>query len=670
MQRRVGKRDDMEPIGRSFVRPFMPDQHRAFFENLPSIVIGSVDERGWPWASMLAGRPGFMRAPTARRPEINAAPIPGDPLAQALKRGALVGTVGLELHTRRRNRLNARVLAYDGQKITLSATQSFGNCPQYIQTHELQFVRDPHLDIARPPAEEFTRLSPALTRMIAQAHTFFVASAAGPVLDEETHGPDVSHRGGQQGFVKVEGNTLLIPDFAGNAFFNTLGNFLTNPKAGLLFPDYATGDIVMMTGRVEVLEDGHRDIAHFVGAERGWRFSLDHGLLLKDALPFRAQFDAYSPNSLLTDTWHKANARSVADTKHNSWRPLKVTNIEDESKTVRSFTLEPVDGLPLVTFKAGQHLTLKLQGRDESSLIRTYTLSSAPGDAAYSISVKREQDGRASAYLHDSVVVGDILETQAPRGDFWLDGTETRPAILFAGGVGITPMISMARHVLNEGQRVGRTRALTIFHAAQNREQRAFFHALRNIAEHSNGKIRYISTLDLPDENAVAGRDYDHAGFIDRDLVKAALPLDDYDAYLCGPPAFMQAIYDTLVGLGIPDHRIFAESFGPASLTRTAPLAQAPVNAHEAETATLSFAASNVSAPWTAKDGVLLEAAEAAGLTPAFSCRSGTCGACKTHILAGEVTYRQRPSATHAQDEVILCCAVPAEGTDMLQLDL
>ena len=663
MQRRVGKSDEMEKVGRAVIRPFMPDQHREFFGKIPFLVLGSVDKDGWPWASILSGRPGFMQTPTDRRLDIHAHPVPGDPLEDALFTGAPIGTVGVELSTRRRNRMNASVAGVQDGYLSLDVVQSFGNCPQYIQTHDVRFVRAPSDPVNRPPITRFTTLSPDARKMISETTSFYVASVS-------DHGADASHRGGQPGFVKVDGDSLLIPDFAGNNLFNTLGNFLKNPKAGLLFPDFTTGDVLMLTGTTEVLDESHADLAGFQGITRGWRFHLDHGLVLHDALPFRADFLAFSPNSLLADTWPQVAARAEAEANRGAWRKLKVTDIKDESAVVRSFTFSPTDALPLLPFEAGQFLTLRVSPDGQTPVTRTYTVSSAPADAGYRISVKRESGGVVSNHLHDTLTIGDVVEVKAPRGAFWLDPASDRPAVLFAGGVGITPMISMVRHVMQQAVRTRHMRPLTLFHAAKDTTQRAFHKDLRAMASGSEGRFRYIATLGQLGAGDIKGISYDHKGRITRDLIRAVLLLDDYDFFLCGPASFMQAIYDDLRSLGVPDSRIFAESFGPAALTRQKDTSQTQDVPLEAEEAAISFKSSGLQTHWKPGHGTLLEAAEAQGLTPAFSCRSGTCGSCLTRKLAGDVTYRTTPQADRDPDNVLICCAVPAKGTDTVVLDL
>lgn len=677
LQTRTGKRETMETFARRVVRPYMPDQHRDFFAQLPFIVVGGVDDQAWPWASILSGQPGFMNSPNPATLNIAAAFTEGDPLAPAMApaiaSGRPLGLLGIDLAERRRNRLNGRIATATDSGFSLSVDQSFGNCPQYIQNRSVEFVREPAQSAAHADVTAFSTLDDSAHAMIQAADTFFVSSFVQTADRPDIEGVDVSHRGGNPGFVKVEGDTLTIPDFPGNYHFNTLGNFLLNPKAGLVFADFTTGDVLQLTGTVELLWDADAEVQAFTGAERAWRFTLDHGVRLAGALPFRAVLKDVSPYTLLTGDWDQAAATLSAEAKRNAWRSFRVARIEDESSVIRSFYFEPTDGEGLLPFEAGQFLTLRLSPDSAAQpVIRTYTVSSAPGEALYRISVKREADGLVSKHLHDTLKVGDSIEMMAPRGDFFIDPTEIRPAVLLAGGVGITPMISMARHVAREGVRTRHLRSLTVLHAAQTTAQRAFADDLRELDRSTDGAIRYYSFIGQPTPNDKPGEDFNGTGRITADALRQVLALDDYDFYLCGPPSFMQGLYDTLRDLGVRDARIFAEAFGPAALTRRPDQNAAPAatSIPEAEDAVITFAKSGVEQRWSAGEATILETAEAHGLTPAFGCRNGVCGTCAVKLKSGAVAYRTPPSATPAADEVLICCAVPAEGADTVELDM
>ncbi len=682
LQSENGSREMMEKFGRRVIRPFMPDQHRAFFAQLPFVVVGAVDAEGWPWASLFPGAPGFANSPDNRHLDIALNAAQTDPVRSALRPEAPIGLLGIELHSRRRNRMNGRVATLGETKVQLRVDQSFGNCPQYIQHRDITFLRDPADSTPAQASRRFTQLDAEARRKIGSADVFFVASAVEARDNPTNEGVDVSHRGGRPGFVQIDGNSLIIPDFPGNNHFNTFGNFLLNPKAGLVFPDFETGTLLMLTGTTELLSKDAPEIRGFHGADRGWRFTLDHGLWLRDALPFRAKLGAFSPHSLMADTWAERSARAKQEEGRNAWRRFRVARVEQESAVIRSFYLEPADAAPLLPFEAGQFLTLRARSKTPPAgqavakvLSRSYTVSSAPGEPYYRISVKREEQGEMSRLLHDQVTPGDVLEAKAPRGSFYIDPTETRPAVLLAGGVGVTPMISMANHVMREGLRTRYLRPLTVVHASRDSAQRAFADAFRALQQATEGQIRYLSILSNAAEGEKPGEDYNGTGHITDDTLRQVLALDDYDFFLCGPPPFMQGVYDSLRRLGVRDARIYAESFGPAALTRTADTsASAQATDHpaedEAEAAEVRFDSLDAAAQWSAEDGSLLELAEAQGLTPNFSCRSGSCGSCATKLSQGSVSYRSPPEAEVEAGEALLCCARPAKDSAPLILDL
>lgn len=293
VQQRLGVADRMRSVGQQVVRTYLPQQHREFFTQLPFVLVGSVDAQQRPWASMLVGEPGFIGSPDAGSLSFAARPVPGDPLAEGLTAGAPLGFLGIELNTRRRNRMNGRVSEVSDHGFVVAVEQTVGNCPQYIQGREMEWVRDAS-DLQPRQREALTALDAPARALIAQADTLFIASHAPGT------GADVSHRGGRAGFVHIEDDhTFLVPDFLGNFMFMTLGNLAVNPRAGVLFIDFETGDLLTLTGRAEVVWEGEllSTIAAFEGAQRAWRFHLDAGWRLRDALPLRWRFRNESPPS-------------------------------------------------------------------------------------------------------------------------------------------------------------------------------------------------------------------------------------------------------------------------------------------------------------------------------------------------------------------------------------
>ncbi|WP_044559824.1 pyridoxamine 5'-phosphate oxidase family protein [Azospirillum sp. B4] len=671
IQEKVGVADRMAGVGQRVIRDYLPDQHRDFYAQIPFIVAGTVDRQGDAWATLLAGRPGFITSPTSRSLDIDTRPDPADPAGEGMAEGGAIGLLGIELHTRRRNRVNG-ILRTGTGPFRFQVDQSFGNCPQYIQLRDYRFERDP-AQAHTGPVLEGVELDAEARRMVAAADTFFVASY---VERDDRRQVDVSHRGGRAGFVRIADDGMLtIPDFAGNLFFATLGNILVNGKAGLVFIDFETGDMLQLTGDAQVVLDSP-EIAAFQGAERLWTFRARRVVRRPGAFPLRWDFqrDGWSPNSLMTGDWAQTADRLRASDLATRWRPFKVTKVVDESAAIRSFHLMPDDGAGLVPHEAGQHLPIRvvLPGADKP-VIRTYTLSVAPSDGVYRISVKR--DGLVSSHLHDTIRVGDVIEARAPAGAFTIDAHEKRPAVLLGAGVGITPMLAMLRHVVYEGLRTRAIRPTVLFHAARTKAERPFDAELAELVAAARGAVRVVRVLsDATD--AAEGPDYEAAGRIDMALLGRFLPFNDYDFYLCGPGPFMQAVYDGLRGLNIADGRIHAEAFGPSSLVRTAPAAAIAAPPREPPATTpvpVVFANALKEARWTPESGTLLELAEARGLSPEFSCRSGTCGSCRTKVLSGAVTYVKEPTAPVAADEALICCAVPAarpENAGPLQLAL
>jgi predicted pyridoxine 5'-phosphate oxidase superfamily flavin-nucleotide-binding protein len=291
---RLGIADQQEEKGKSYIRPFMPDQHREFFSNLPFLVVGSVDEKGWPWASILFDEPGFISTPDDTHIQIAALPHETDPLSKNIKPDAPLSFLGIEMHTRRRNRVNVSVDSVSENGFATRVDQSFGNCPQYINHREP--TTSEHAPSANVTVRKFTTLDMAVQQTIEEADFFFVASHVKTETDRKTQGVDVNHRGGVAGFTKVDGNSLIVPDYRGNFAFNTLGNFVVNPMAGLVFYNRGNRSLIQMVGRVEIIWDDDPLIAHFEGAQRAWRFHLDHGIERMNSVPMIWKLESYSPS--------------------------------------------------------------------------------------------------------------------------------------------------------------------------------------------------------------------------------------------------------------------------------------------------------------------------------------------------------------------------------------
>jgi len=300
VQERLGVRERMEAAGRRVLRNAMPEQHRAFFAQLPFLVLGTVDGEGQPWASIATGAPGFLSTPDARTLRVAAPP----PLGAHLHEGGDIGALGIDFAARRRNRANGTVRALDADGFDIAIVQSFGNCPKYIQARDWT--------VAAPEAQAPGAvrrggwLGAAERTLIAGADTFFIASALGSVQGAPSHGVDASHRGGAPGFIRVDDeHTLAVPDFIGNSYYNTLGNLLLNPRCGLLFIDFASGGIVQIAATAEIVWDGP-EVVRFAGAQRVLRFHVEERVTAERAVALRWRLRDYSPFLRSLGSWDSA----------------------------------------------------------------------------------------------------------------------------------------------------------------------------------------------------------------------------------------------------------------------------------------------------------------------------------------------------------------------------
>ena len=328
VQERAGVGDRIEKVGRIVFRSFMLDEHRELFAKLPYLLVGSLDGLGRPWASVLTGPPGFISSPDPRTLRVDASPAGGDPLAGNLAAGAPVGLLGIELSTRRRNRMNGTIVETSDRGFTVEVGQSFGNCPKYIQARQPLADAGSARESARLLREENATLSKEAAALIGSADTFFIATAAPGVRGgDRVAGVDVSHRGGKAGFVRASeeesGTVLTWPDFRGNFFFNTLGNLALNPRAGMLIIDFNSGAALSLTGEAEIIWQG-AEVAAFAGAERLLRFRVTAGFLIGGAVLPRWSAAQPAPQLATTGSWENVGwiyRHGRAQTRPSSLEP-------------------------------------------------------------------------------------------------------------------------------------------------------------------------------------------------------------------------------------------------------------------------------------------------------------------------------------------------------------
>ena len=308
IQRRVGVDERIKDIGRRVIRDHLLPQHQAFYQAQHMLLLALVDSDGKPWPAVVAGSPGFVVALDPLHLRIDALPVglsatfDGAPIAELVV-GAQVGVLGIDYSTRRRNRVNGRVISVDRTGFVLHVTQSFGNCPKYIQLRDTESSEAPGWR-AQPVAGHFVpELNGEWRALIEASDHFFIASHYDRPGDEAHHGADVSHRGGKPGFVRIDADGVLeFPDFAGNRFYNTLGNISANGKAALLFIDFRCGSLLSMSGEARV-DWRAADTSGFAGAERSVRFTSRDIRVYSRALPLRWRFREQSPALEHTGHW-------------------------------------------------------------------------------------------------------------------------------------------------------------------------------------------------------------------------------------------------------------------------------------------------------------------------------------------------------------------------------
>lgn len=339
-----------------------------------------------------------------------------------------------------------------------------------------------------------------------------------------------------------------------------------------------------------------------------------------------------------------------------------VVDVAEETPTVRSFHLEPING-SLPTFIPGQSLPLIVGLPDGSRVRRNYTISGGNPGRSFRITVKREDSrdghppGGVSTFLHQSVVPGTVLTADKPVGDFILDAPIKAPLVMLSAGIGITPMVVMLRQAIRDCLANDEDQPIWIFHGSHSSREHVFSDEVRDLAALSENVTLQVC-YSRPTDACLQGRDYDVRGRIDVDLINDPHLFDTGEFYVCGPAGFMRDMIQGLRSNGVPERRIHYEAFGADPIRRN--IAPTATNV-EVPGASLRvrFERSGLDAVWTQADGTLLEFAVSLGIFPISSCRSGWCGACTARILDGSVRHFDDALADHSADRILLCSSVP-----------
>ncbi|HEX3285260.1 MAG TPA: MOSC and FAD-binding oxidoreductase domain-containing protein [Mycobacterium sp.] len=337
----------------------------------------------------------------------------------------------------------------------------------------------------------------------------------------------------------------------------------------------------------------------------------------------------------------------------SGFRRLRVAGTHSESAAIMSIRFEADDGAPLPVPRPGQYLTLRVPDAGDPAPLRSYSLSG--GGAEYRISVKREDHGLISRWLHNNIHAGSVLDVAAPRGDFYLaDGAG--PVVLLSAGVGVTPVLAML-HALAKGKS---EREVWWLYTTRNAESQPFAQEVSDlISELPNARqqVFYTSGVGRLDARAIAA---------------VGLPRDA-TVYMCGPDAFMADMRGALADAGIDPAQVHTELFGalppinPGIVgTSTVPPHQPPGPAGTGPA--VAFSRSGLTVHWSSRYESILELAEACDVPTRFSCRSGVCHTCVTQVIAGTTTYTQPPLEPPADGTVLICTAEPVDEEVVLDL--
>lgn len=342
----------------------------------------------------------------------------------------------------------------------------------------------------------------------------------------------------------------------------------------------------------------------------------------------------------------------------DGYRKFRIIKKIKETESISSFYLVPNDDKPLPTFFPGQYLTfqLKIPGQAKP-VVRCYSLSDSPHPDQFRVTIKREMPpkdnpdappGLVSNFFHGSLNVNSIVDIRTPRGHFFLDIKKNKPVVLLAGGVGITPVLSM----LNAIVALGIKRETWFFLGVINKKEHVMQEHLETVAN-ENENVRLHVCYSKPDPSNVEGQDYHHKERVSVDLLKRLLPSNNYDFFICSPPGMVKALREDLAAWGVPKDKINFEAFGSETVKEC--------NTQEVPDVEVTFAKSGKTIPWDPKMNSLLDFAEANGINMDSGCRGGNCGSCLTAVTKGSVNYISEPGSEPEAGSCLTCISVPKE---------
>ncbi|KAH7320441.1 hypothetical protein B0J17DRAFT_621531 [Rhizoctonia solani] len=595
----------------TLVRDHLPAQHRTFHtSNIAFLPLTTLDSSGRPWVSLVSsknGRPGFVQSPSEIELVVKADIWDGDPIKGNLNKGGLVAGVGVEWATRRRNKIAGvvRSVEWDGSevKLDMKVTQTLGNCPKYITVRSVEpSVTAPRVVYDKPTLGAGERLPDEVVEFIQRADTIFVGTTyvADPAQAERYPSHlGTNHRGGPAGFVRVrkDGLTLVVPDYSGNRFMNSLGNVAVTPLAAITILDFATGDILYLTGRAQnVFDQSARDIMDRTNlltlvTTTGYTF-------VQNAMPVRQV-----PGSRPVPSPYNPPVRYLVEEKPSAkvqdGTTLLLERIQLHSSDLATFWFAPsasVDVKPgqaaiidMTSFVGARGYAHMARQGDERSLnddgIRTWTVSGQSPSGALQLTIREKPGGYVTTrlftiakkmgemmpgLLEDARPVGMQVSLLGVDGDFVLP-SEGKKLLWAAGGVGITPFLAMLRGMAKRGGEWDVVLALAARRVDVELFGRLVSEALSGLGSlslklrvvvYSNG---YQSNLavdfgTLPDGSKVPVVTHS-ARIVQEDLASQDVDAEGREVYVCGPLEMEELTIRGLQAIGVDPKSVHRENF-------------------------------------------------------------------------------------------------------------
>ncbi|KAH8700929.1 putative oxidoreductase [Talaromyces proteolyticus] len=627
LQRKLGFSDAMRDKWAS-VKDAMSEQHRIFHtSNLHFIPITTLDDRGRPWGSLLAGNNGsigFAQSPNDTTLSLDATVWNGDPLLTTVsafadqehrkntdKERFLIAGIGVEHSTRRRNKFAGRLRGIRQKddttyRLDLEVTQALGNCPKYINVRNLVPHADTHpvvvyrnMDMAACDT-----LPEEIVKFVTEADTVFLSSVYKSTT--QNNGTNPSHagmniRGGLPGFIRVDpsdARTVVIPDYSGNRFMSSLGNIVTTPVAGLTIVDFKTGDVLYLTGTAQIFS-GPAAMEIMARQACLTTIKITGYTLVRDALPVRqeqgtpVEKSPYSPKikylraepeGLSGAAGNGLKARLVYATQYASDIAIFRFDIINAFGDCAGLTIRPgqavvLDFMDWMGPPTYSHMANDAPSSINDDRVRTWTVSSAfqDGDSTWIEMTMREvKKGAVTGSLFDIIrentgnnwgervqlsaknIIADIVGV---TGDFYLGTNEVR-MLWVAGGIGVTPFMSMLTAIIQRGY--GSKADIVL--ALATREPEVFIKLIKTSLPRALPKVRVRIDVFTNEEDAQThGLEqmnvdlFFHKGRISMDYWPTVT--DGRDVFICGPGGFGDAAEAGIRAAGVPNHKIYREGF-------------------------------------------------------------------------------------------------------------